>query len=74
MMEKIRLKGVWRSGSKTKLEEREVRNTQIGQLLFYLVTLQLKRLQLYLHPTERDKDHGLPTKALGVYMEGGNVY
>ena len=74
-MEKMRLKGVWRGGSKRSWKKYiEVCNTQIGQLLFYLVTLQLKRLQLYLDPTEREKDHGQPTTALGVYMEGGPKY
>ena len=58
-MKKIRLKG-WRGGSKSFIGSKVVRNSQIGQLLFYLVVLQLKRIQQYLEPSQQERRVWLP--------------
>jgi hypothetical protein len=64
-MEKIRLKG-WRA-------RYWLTRIQIGQLLFYLVILQLKRIQHYLQPVKGNVITIPAMKALGVFMEEGKV-
>jgi hypothetical protein len=71
-MEKIRVKG-WRARSNTEIGGQTVRNSQIGQLLFYLLTLQLKRIKHYIDPSLREHNNSQPNKALGVYSEAGRV-
>ena len=71
-IDKIRVKG-WRASDTVVIQSHLVRNSQIGQLLFYLVVLQLKRLQLYLSPLTRQAGHGPLQKALGLFMEEGKV-
>lgn len=71
-MEKIQIKG-WKYEPNSSIGTKKVRNNQIGQLLFYLVVLQLKRIQQYLQPSERESGYGPPTRALGVYNEEGMV-
>ena len=44
-MDQIRVKG-WRAGSKVSVESVLMRNSEVGQLLFYLVVLQLHRIKL----------------------------
>ena len=68
-VDKIKLKG-WRRQFIGTVERR---NSQIGQLLHYLVAVQLQQIQLYLSPTEREFEHNLPTKTLGLFIEEGKV-
>jgi hypothetical protein len=51
----------------------ERRNAQTGQLLYYLLVLQLRRIQLYLSPTERPNTYSPPHDALGIFVEEGKV-
>ena len=71
-MEKIRVKG-WNTKSKTDIGAKTVRNSQIGQLLFYLLTLQLKRIKHCVDPSLREQNNAHPNKALGVYSEQGRA-
>ena len=71
-VDKIKLKG-WRSQGRQFIGTVERRNSQIGQLLYYLVAVQLQQIQLYLSPTEREFEHNLPTKTLGLFIEEGKV-
>ena len=65
-VDKIKLKG-WRSKGRGTVARR---NSQIGQLLYYLVAVQLQQIQLYLSPTEREFEHDIPAKTLGLFIEG----
>ncbi len=47
--------------------------SQIGQLLYYMVGVQLRRLQLFLAPNTEDQGTTPPSPLLGVYMEEGMV-
>ena len=69
---KMEIKG-WRYEPNSSIGTKNVPNNQIGQLLFYLVVLQLKRIQQYLQPSERESLYGPLTRALGVYNEEGMV-
>ena len=69
---KTQLKG-WRARETVTVGMVERRNSQLGQLLYYLVTLQLRRIQLYLTPTERHNSYGAPHAVLGVFMEESKV-
>ena len=50
-----------------------MRNSQIGQLLFYLVTIQLKKIKLYLDPAKRCHNYKAPNDVMGIFMEQGKV-
>ena len=63
-MAKIQLVG-WRMKDKVVMAGVKFRNSQIGQLLKYLLIIQLWRIQLFL--SENDKD------PLGVLVEQGKV-
>ena len=67
-MERIRLKG-WRAPGKSFVSGRSIRNSQLGQVLFYLTAIQLQRVQLYL----KDQGTGPLNKALGIFSEEGKV-
>ena len=67
-MGKIQLQG-WRSTRTVTVDPVERRDSQIGQLLFYLLAIQLRRIQL--HYTS--SDGGLPSPLLGVFVEQGKV-
>ena len=43
---------------------------QVGQLLYYLLAAQLRRVQLFLSSST----HGEPTPLLGIFMEEDKVY
>ena len=73
--EKIELKG-WRPVSTANVGGGGGgvggRNTQVGQLLYYLVAVQLSQIQQYLSPLKGPNDT-LPTDVLGLFMEQGKV-
>ena len=69
---KIKLKG-WRTNKKVTVGQVERWDSQIGQLLYYLTALQLRRIQLFLSPSERPNTHGEPHEVLGLFMEQGKV-
>jgi hypothetical protein len=71
-MAKIKLKG-WRPKDRVTVGQVERQNSQIGQLLYYLVTVQLRRIQLYLSPSEIPNHYGAPHDILGIFMEQGKV-
>lgn len=71
-LEKIRLKG-WKSGSMTYVGGVESRNSQIGQLLYYLVVVQLQQLQEFLSPLKQPCNITQPKDVLGFFMEQGKV-
>ena len=48
-------------------------DSQIGQLLYYLVGIQLKSLQLFLNPSTQQEDYDQPMPVLGIFMEEGMV-
>ena len=68
-LEKIRLKR-WKSGSMTYVGGVERRNSQIGQLLYYLVVVQL---QEFLSPLKQPCNITQPKDVLGFFMEQGKV-
>ena len=67
---KIKLKGL-RMNKKVTVGQVQRRDSQIGQLLYYLTALQLGRIQLFLSPSERPNTHGEPHEVLGLFMEQG---
>lgn len=48
-------------------------DSQIGQLLYYMLAIQLQRLQLFLTPSQRTINYPLPSPLLGVFIEEGKV-
>ncbi len=60
----LQLSGTWRAPSASDL--------QIGQLLYYLMAVQLRRL--FISPCSNGAQQpGPPTPVLGIYMEDGMV-
>ena len=70
-MGKMRLQG-WRgSGVAMEDAERTARSaSQIGQLLHYLLAIQLRRIQLH---CTNSNDDSCPSPVLGVFIERGKV-
>ena len=68
---KIKIKG-WRTGKMAHVGGVERRNKQIGQLLYYLVAVQLKRVQQYLSPLKKPSEMA-PTDVLGLFLEQEEV-
>ena len=56
-------------GSKEQGQE----ESQIGQLLYYLLTVQQRSLQLFLTPAKRQNKHTQPLPLLGIFMAEGKV-
>ena len=71
-VEKIILKG-WRPSGAQLISNVLRRNSQIGQLLYYLTAVQLKQIQHALSPEQRICRPQNTCKTLGLFIEGGKV-
>ena len=49
-------------------------DSQIGQLLYYMLGVQLQRLQLFLSPSQRAVNYTPPSPLLGIFIEEGKVH
>ena len=54
--------------------EQTATDSQIGQLLYYMLGVQLQRLQLFLSPMQRAANYTPPSPLLGIFIEEGKVY